>query len=262
METRFPFKPSKKSGQNLLVNESVLELETELLDCSGETVLEIGAGTGNWTEKISERAEKVYAIEKDERLAELLEEKFSGTNVKVLIADALSPETSYPKATRIASNVPYSISSPLLERIASEDFELGVLCLQKEFVERMIAPPESEHRSRLSVTSQLRFNMEKAFKVSRNAFKPQPHVDSTVIVVQPKGKPLGEFFKGFLRAAFEHKNKKLRNALADSAHEINLERERVKTAVEQLTFKDKRATELSNKELQQASSQLEEILHQ
>lgn len=236
---------SKRFGQNFLVDRRVIEKEAAHARVEGKRVLEIGAGTGNLTVKLAENAGKLVAVEKDERLIPELRERMKKfENVEVKHADFLKMSAEELHGFDVVvSNVPYSISSALLFKLLGVEFERAVLCLQKEFVERMFAQPGERQRSRLSVTTQAQFEVEKLERVSRNSFSPVPKVDSTVIMLKRKKTRLGEFEKKTILALFQHKKKKVLNALVDSASVFGVERGKLKAILNDRCSKEEKTSE-------------------
>ncbi len=207
---------AKKSlGQNFLMDQNILRKEAALLKPEGRTVLEIGPGDGRLTEKILELGpSRLFAIEKDPRMAELLSEKFKGKNLTLIEADFL--EFELPDVDLIAGNIPYYITSQIIFRIARVKFERAVLIVQKEFAQKMAATPKDKNYGRLSVTAQLAFEVELVQLVPRHLFRPAPKVDSAMIMLKPTGRTLTQFEENVIRCLFTHKNKTVRNALLDS----------------------------------------------
>jgi len=209
-------KPSrrKKLGQCFLKDKNILALEASLAKVKGKKVLEIGAGDGRLTEMLLKHSpERIMAVEKDARFASVLREKF-GDNVDVVEEDFL--EMELPEADVIIGNIPYYISSDIVFRLNSVDFERAVLMVQKEFAEKMAAKPGEKNYGRLSVTSQLHFDIKLERKVLRHLFKPMPEVDSAIIILKPKKASLTQFQENVIRYLFQHRNKTVRNALLDS----------------------------------------------
>src|SRR3989338_6092440 len=158
---------AKRFGQCFLSDHRILNREVAYAGPDGKLVLEIGAGDGRLTRLLAQRARQMLAVEIDERmLPQLLglPEKF--VNLEILHADFLDLDFTGKRFEVIASNVPYSISSPLLFKLATMEFDRAILCLQKEFVDRMRAKPGDRDRSRLSVMSQLHFEIELLESVS------------------------------------------------------------------------------------------------
>ena len=205
----------RKLGQHFLINKDIATKIAEAASIFGsETVLEIGPGKGMLTEELAQRAKKVTAIEKDKMLAEGLKDKWP--NVIVIANDAL--EVEWPAFDKIVANIPYEISSPLLEII----FELrkpAVLMFQKEFAKRLSAKPGTKDYSKLSVAAQYHCDIKKIVDVKRGAFRPMPKVDSTVVKLMPK-EPLfstDDFFWETVGKLFQHKKRTIRAAIK-SAH--------------------------------------------
>jgi len=160
-------------------------------------------------------------IEIDRELAAALARRFPPDHVRVHEADALECDFSALGAPlRVAGNLPYNVSTPLLFRIASiaERIEDCVFMLQKEVAERMVAAPSTAAYGRLSVMLQYRFAMAISFRVPPGAFTPPPKVDSAVIRMEPLGEKRlrardENLFERIVQAAFGQRRKTLRNAL-------------------------------------------------
>ncbi len=207
---------SKKLDQHFIIDDRILQREVEHAQVnSEETVLEIGPGIGTLTRHLAKSANKVIVIEKDKKFELFLKEI---PNTEVIIGDAL--DLDFPVCDKILSNVPYSISSPLIFKILQQPIKLAVLCLQKEFAQRMVAVPSTKDYSRLTVNCAVRADVEILENVSKAKYYPQPKVDSTIVKLIPKQIELPEMFDSITRALFQHKNQKVRNALIKSAHEI------------------------------------------
>jgi len=208
-------KPKKSLGQNFLMDQNILRKEAKLLNPKHKTVLEIGPGDGRLSEKILElEPERLFAIEKDQRMAELLSEKFHGKNVTLIEGDAL--EVDWPEVDLVIGNIPYYITSPIIFKLAKQTFAHAVLIVQKEFAQKMVANPGHKNYGRLSVTAQLAFDVRLIQIVPRHLFRPIPKVDSAMIVLKPAGRSLTQFEENIIRYLFTHKNKTVRNALLDS----------------------------------------------
>ncbi len=213
--------PNKFLDQHFLIDEEILKREVGYAEVSKEdTVLEIGPGIGTLTRLLSKAAKKVIVIEKDQKFGQILKKI---PNTEVIIADAL--EVDWPPADKILSNVPYSISSPLVFKILDTSIKLAVLCLQKEFAVRMAARPGTKDYSRLSVNCALRADVKLLEDVPKEKYYPVPEVNSTIVKLIPKEFNPPEKFDSIVRALFQHKNKKVRNALLDSYHEIGSKEE-------------------------------------
>lgn len=259
---------NKRRGQNYLINSSVLSRILEYAHLSPkDRVLEIGAGIGTLTIPLSERAGTVFAVERDQKIAEILIKRLKDANifnVEVIIGDAT--KIKLPTFNKVVSNLPYQISSPITFKLLKKDFDFGILMYQLEFAERMVARPGASNYSRLSVMVHFCAHAEMLFKVSSNAFFPKPKISSAVIKLKPnKQADVDEFFLKTLRALFQHKRKKVRNALIDSFHEIT---PRDKTTLKNAVFKlepeliNSRVFKLEPEEIMKISRELKDILEE
>ncbi|MEM3499157.1 MAG: 16S rRNA (adenine(1518)-N(6)/adenine(1519)-N(6))-dimethyltransferase RsmA [Candidatus Bilamarchaeaceae archaeon] len=204
----------KRLGQYFLCNSAILEREVREANVQEKVVLEIGGGDGRLTEFIVKAgAKKIYVVEKDQRFVEILKNKFTNSkNVFVLAGDFLTIEI--PKDVEvIIGNIPYYISSDIIFKLKNKNIEHAILMVQKEFAEKMVARPKTKNYGRLSVTSQIFFDVKLLFKVSAHQFTPPPKVSSTVISLKPKGIYLNEEEENLIRKIYQQKNKKLRNVL-------------------------------------------------
>ncbi len=231
-------KLDKRKGQNYLIDKDVLSQIIKSSELSKEdTVLEIGAGIGTLTIPLAKNAGKVIAVEQDKKIANILTKRLDDigiSNVDVVVGDAT--KIDFPIFNKVISNLPYKISSPITFKILENNFEFAILMYQMEFAERMVADPGDSNFSRLSVMMHFFAEVEMLFKVSNDVFFPKPKVSSAVIKLTPKsGVEIDEFFLKVLRALFQHKRKKVRNALTDSFHEIyNLDKSERKNLISKL----------------------------
>lgn len=213
---------NRRKGQNYLIDSNILEKIIKYANLSlNDTVLEIGAGIGTLTIPLARNACKVFAIEQDEKIASLLENRLiemNISNVDVLRGDATKMD--FPQFNKVVSNLPYKISSPVTFKILEYEFDFAVLMYQLEFAMRMVAEPGESNYSRLSLMLHLCADTELLFEVSKHCFFPEPKISSAVVKLAPKKADIDEFFIKTSRALFQHKNKKVRNALLDSFHEI------------------------------------------
>jgi 16S rRNA (adenine1518-N6/adenine1519-N6)-dimethyltransferase len=212
----------RRFGQNFLHDPRVIERIVAAIDPQpGQTIVEIGPGQAALTRALVERAGRVTAIEIDRDLAEWLRGQFAPAQLNLIEADALDFDWSVlPGTLRLVGNLPYNISSPLLfslvpiaARVIDQHF-----MLQKEVVDRMVAPPGSRTYGRLSVMLQHRYRMTRLFDVPRGAFRPAPQVTSSIVRMQPlpaEHLPTVDHavFARVVAAAFGQRRKTLRNAL-------------------------------------------------
>ena len=259
-------KLDKRKGQNYLIDNKVLSQIIQSAELSiNDTVLEIGAGIGTLTIPLAKNAGKVIAIEQDRKIASILIkrlDKLNISNVDVIVGDAT--KLNFPKFNKVVSNLPYKISSPITFKILENKFDSAILMYQLEFAERMIAKSGDSNYSRLSVMMHFYAEVEMLFNVSKDVFFPKPKISSAVIKLTPKNKvEFNELFLKVTRALFQHKRKKVRNALMDSFHEINdLDKNERKIIISKLdqNIMDKRVIMMEPDSILKLSKDLEKLL--
>ncbi len=199
---------SKQAGINFLNDPKVAERIVSCVDFSGRDVLEIGAGLGQLT-KFIKGYRNFTIIEREADFADRLKADYPEINI--INDDAL--KVDWPKFEVFVSNMPYSISSPLLEKLWNSEFKEGVVTVQKEFADRIIAVPRTKDYSRLSVMMQLKFNVERKFDIPPSKFTPAPKVHSTVLRLEKRDTEIQEGFDDFLKTVFSQRRKKLKNVI-------------------------------------------------
>jgi 16S rRNA (adenine1518-N6/adenine1519-N6)-dimethyltransferase len=228
-------KLNKNLGQNYLIDKNKRDQIINFGNLNkNDVVLEIGTGIGTLTIELAKKAGKVIAIEQDSNIAKILSERLKKEkidNVELINDDALNVD--FPKFNKIISNLPYQISSPITFKFLNYEFDLAVLMYQKEFARRMNGSVGTKDYSRLSAMLYFKCDVETLTDVSSESFLPKPKIDSTVVKLTPKENkiPDGDFkvYSNFTKALFQHRNKKIRNALIDSRHIIcNLDKKEMK----------------------------------
>lgn len=222
-------RPKKSLSQNFLVNLHAAERIVDGLNLSPEdAVLEIGAGKGVLTQFLIEKAQKVYAVELDKNLCEFLKQKFPNQkNLELINHDILKVDlrklVSLPEKIKIIGNLPYQITSPILDWLIEykELISQAVLMVQKEVAIRMSASPGSKDFSPLSIFVQVYTNPKILFTLKPGSFNPQPKVESTVIAFdflsQSKVKPEDEkLFFHIVKASFSTRRKTILNCLSSN----------------------------------------------
>lgn len=195
----------RRLGQHFLYDPKIAAKMCEAANVGkGDIVLEIGPGKGLITKELSERAKRIIAVEEDEKLANALKGKWP--NVEIINGDIL--DIAFPYFDKIVSNIPFEISSPLLEKIF-ESRKLAVLILQKEFSGRLVAKPGERDYSRLTVKCNYFCSVEKVSTLKPGAFKPAPKVTATIVKLTPKEPPfkVDDEFWDVVHVLFQHKKK-------------------------------------------------------
>jgi 16S rRNA (adenine1518-N6/adenine1519-N6)-dimethyltransferase len=227
---RHGLSPKKSLGQNFLVDPRAQErivAAAEVRDT--DVVVEIGAGLGALTWRLAEVAKKVIAIDRDAHLVPILRRELADRpNLEIVLGDAL--EFDLGQAARAAGqplvvvgNLPYVVTSPVLFATleaaqGGQVVDRAIFMVQKEFAQRMLAPPGSRTYGRLSVMVQQAASAEILFHVGAGAFLPPPAVTSTVLRLRPRAQPLAPvsdagLFARIVREAFGARRKMLRRAL-------------------------------------------------
>ena len=215
-----------KLGQNFLIDKNIADKIVGLaaLDTTSR-VVEIGPGRGILTERILEKIEKLTAIEIDESLTENLKAKFKSeieANRLILIHnDVLQVNWDHFRGPLIIiSNLPYQITSPILFLLQGlgATVERMILMMQKEVGDRLLAKPCTKDYGAITIFLQNDFEITKLFKVPPSVFSPRPKVDSIVLKLNRRSKPLlnisdDDFFKRVVKGAFGTRRKTLKNAL-------------------------------------------------
>ena len=244
---RHGFHFSRSLGQNFLTAAWVPErIAAEADIAPGDGVLEIGPGVGCLTAELSRRAEKVLALELDERLRGVLAETLSGCgNVTVVFSDAaradlrsLCAEHLGDRPWRVCANLPYNVTTPLLTAFLKAGcFESVTVMVQKEVAQRLCARAGTGEYGAFTLLVQWYAEPELLFEVPPHCFVPQPKVTSAVVRLRRRTVPAAEvddtdFFFSVVRAAFNQRRKTLPNAV--SAGIRTLPRGEVESAVKAL----------------------------
>jgi len=215
--------PKKSLGQNFLVDEASLRRIVAAADLTAsDVVLEIGAGLGALTRHLAAAAGQVVAVELDNRLLPILEERLAGrANVQLVPGDILSLD---PAALvgggpyKVVANLPYYITAAILRHLlaATPRPALMVLTVQREVAQRLTAAPGK--MSLLAISVQYYGRVRQLARIKAGSFFPRPGVDSAVVRVDVYPQPIisvpdeAAFFQA-VRAGFSQKRKQLRNSL-------------------------------------------------
>jgi len=187
-------KAKKSLGQNFLIDKNIIKSIVNVGDVKkNNVILEVGPGTGNLTEYILKKnPKKIFVIEKDSNLVNLLNEKFSD-KINILNKDILKFDLNNISKEKIIifGNLPYNISTKILTQwiTTPEKFKCYkklILMFQKEVADRILAKTNSRNYGRLSIISNWRLNIKKEFNISPQCFFPKPKVDSTLLSFVPK----------------------------------------------------------------------------
>lgn len=173
------FAPQKSKGQNFLIDDDISRKIVSLIAKHNKNVVEIGPGLGALTHHLVARNLNVIAIEIDKGFARYLKEKYQTINV--ITSDFLKEKVSRETQV-IISNVPYYITTKVIEKVISEESQINqfIFMIQKDVEVRLFAKPMSKEYGPLAVFLALFGNLKREIIVTRDKFYPAPHVDSAV----------------------------------------------------------------------------------
>jgi 16S rRNA (adenine1518-N6/adenine1519-N6)-dimethyltransferase len=212
--------PKKALGQHFLVDENLLGVIGRLARLDpGDVVLEVGPGLGVLTRYLADRVDVVQAVEVDRSLeAPLRESVRDRANVLLTFGDALALDLSAlePAPTKLVSNLPYSIATPLVVESLDGVPSIGHWCVmvQREVADRFFASPRTKAYGAVSVLLQLTTRRTGFHRVPPTVFRPRPRVDSALVAFERADGPSLARVRPVVAAAFAHRRKTLANAIA------------------------------------------------
>ena len=228
---RVDLRPTKQRGQNFVIDpNTVRRIVRDSGITSADVVLEVGPGLGSLTLALLDVADRVVAIEVDEKLAALLPETVAtyapdrADRFEVVAGDAMRiTALPGPPPTALVANLPYNVSVPVLLHLLAllPSLEHGLVMVQSEVADRLAAPPGSKTYGIPSVKAAWHADVRRAGVIGRNVFWPAPNVDSGLVAWTRRDPPVTtatrEQVFAVVDAAFAHRRKVLRGALRDLA---------------------------------------------
>ena len=231
---KYHLSANKKLGQNFLIDDEAIEKIVEAANISkNDLIIEIGPGLGTLTKLILEKAGKVIAIELDERMIEVLNDRFIAYDnfelinedvLKVNLKELIEKEKNTDiKTAKVVANLPYYITTPIIMKLLEDklDIESITVMIQKEVADRLVTKPGTGDTGAITHSIKYYTNPERVTEVPNTSFVPAPEVNSTVIKLNLLDKPAVEvqseemLFK-VIKVAFMQKRKTLLNSLANS----------------------------------------------
>ena len=214
---QYGIRPSKKLGQHFLLESGVLRREVGYADIAAEdTVLEIGAGIGNLTEHLLQRAGRVVAVERDRQFAKCLgdlQRRYRG--LETMWGDVL--EVGLPRFDKVVSNLPYQVALPIVFRLLEQRFDRAVLVLQKRLAQRICAGVGERGYCRIGVAIGRVAKVEMLESIKPDAFWPRPEVESAMIKIErvkPRfAIPSEDFFGGILQELFARREEQVQQVV-------------------------------------------------
>ena len=265
-ETKFLMKKygitaNKNLGQNFLIDESVIIDACDSANINKEDlVIEIGPGLGTLTKYILERAGKVICVELDDRMIDILKERFFlYENFEIINEDILKVDlhklikeekNGNIKNVKIVANLPYYITTPIIMKLLEERLDLQsiTVMVQKEVAERLIAVPGEKFTGAITYSVYYYADSENVRIVDKSSFIPEPSVESEVINLKIRENPPvnvnnEELFFKLIKIAFMQRRKTLVNSLSNSGY---IEKNKIIEILEKLNINENiRAEKLS-----------------
>jgi len=213
----------KKFGQHFLSDKTILTgIVDALAPTSKDTVVEIGPGRGSMTDILVERAGRVVAVEIDRTLAQNLRERYADrSNIEIVEGDYLEIDlrSRAGEDYMVIGNVPYYITTPIVFKALEPPMpRRSVFLVQHEVAERMAAAAGDEAYGALSVNVGAVAEVEQVMSVPARAFRPPPKVESAVVRLTPRSRPLVPLeslasFRSFVQAAFGQRRKQMQRVM-------------------------------------------------
>lgn len=245
---KYNISANKKLGQNFLIDDDIIQNIIDAAELKEtDLVIEIGPGLGTLTSKLLEKAGKVIAIELDEKMLKVLNDRFSLYNnfilinndvLKVDLNKIIEENLEQLKSVKIVANLPYYITTPIIMKLLESKLKIETITVmvQKEVADRITATPGDKLSGAITYSVDYYAKAEEVVFVSKSCFMPSPEVDSTVIKLEirkePKVNVLNEemFFK-VIKASFMQRRKTLINGLMNSG--IIKDREKLNTILKE-----------------------------
>lgn len=274
---KYNLSAKKSLGQNFIVDSNILRNMVDAGDVDKDTtVIEIGPGIGALTEQIAKAAKDVYAFEIDDRFLTVLDDTLSAySNVTVIHQDILKvdfeafKEEYLQDTTRllVIANLPYYITTPIIMHLLDTDlpFNRLAMMMQKEVAERMTAEVGTKAYNSLTIAIQNKMEASISFIVPKSVFIPKPNVDSAVLMLRRREKPLVEVdepreFEKFIQMAFTQRRKTIWNNVRNYYQNGEADQTKLAEGFEQAEIDPKRRAEtLTVYEFEELFNKLSEI---
>lgn len=223
---QYSLRANKKLGQNFLINQQIIDEIIEKSQINKEdTVLEIGPGLGSLTKALMQNAKRVIAVELDENMVNILNNRFNNENLEIINEDILKIDLNeiinkYGKI-KVVANLPYYITTPIVMKLLEEEYNIEsiTVMVQKEVGERLCAEPGSRDFGAVTIGVNYYSKSNIIIDVPKDNFMPVPEVDSCVIKLDILNEPpvilkdKKRFFR-LVKAAFSQRRKTINNSLA------------------------------------------------
>ena len=265
---KYHLEANKALGQNFLVEESIVDTMIERINFNNQSVvIEIGPGLGALTEKLVLLAKKIYVIEIDEHMCQILNDTFNDCKqltiihsdfLKLDLDNLFTQQLKNEKDIHILSNLPYYITSQILNKLILNNYSFSSLTvmMQKEVGKKLIHP-QTKESTPLTTILNYKYHIDVVTHVSKNAYLPRPNIDSIVLKITPVTplfKADNEFF--FIQLV-KDLYKERRKTIANNLQSYFSSKEEVYQFLKQLNISEiKRIEQITIEELVAISNQL------
>ena len=264
--------PNKNRGQNFLCDRNIANnIANIVVNNRSKYCLEIGGGLGSLSEiLINIYKENLTIAEYDKALYNHLIKKYSNnSNINIIHKDILTVNIEDIKKEvkfDIYGNIPYNIASPIMEWLFCDCYEkwnYAVFMVQSDFANRLIAKPNTENYSSLTLFANFMSDIKFEYNVSKEVFYPKPNVESSVISITPKkvNFEILNIFKSVSKTLFHNRRKNIKNNFINSPY-VNIEKEKIDEILEKANIdKNDRGESLSLEEVKKLSSIIKEYVY-
>ena len=260
--------PNKNRGQNFLCDRNIANnIANIIVNNRSKDALEIGGGLGSLSEiLINIYKENLTIVEYDKALYKHLIKRYS--NINIIHKDILTVSIEEIKKEvkfDIYGNIPYNIASPIMEWLFCDSYKkwnYAVFMVQSDFANRLIAKPNTENYSALTLFANFMSDIKLEYNVSKEVFYPKPNVESSVISIVPKeiDFEIIDIFKSVSKTLFHNRRKNIKNNFINSPY-INIEKEKIDEILEKANIdKNDRGESLSLEEVKKLSNIIKEYI--
>ncbi|WP_432632686.1 16S rRNA (adenine(1518)-N(6)/adenine(1519)-N(6))-dimethyltransferase RsmA [Brachyspira sp.] len=260
--------PNKNRGQNFLCDRNIANnIANIIVNNRSKYCLEIGGGLGSLSEiLINIYKENLTIVEYDKALYKHLIKRYS--NINIIHKDILTvniEEIRKESKFDIYGNIPYNIASPIMEWLFCDSYKkwnYAVFMVQSDFANRLIAKPNTENYSALTLFANFMSDIKLEYNVSKEVFYPKPNVESSVISIIPKeiDFEILDIFKSVSKTLFHNRRKNIKNNFINSPY-INIEKEKIDEILEKANIdKNDRGESLSLEEVKKLSNVIKEYI--
>ena len=260
--------PNKNRGQNFLCDRNIANNIANIrVNNRSNDALEIGGGLGSLSEiLINIYKENLTIVEYDKALYKHLIKRYS--NINIIHKDILTVSIEEIKKEvkfDIYGNIPYNIASPIMEWLFCDSYKkwnYAVFMVQSDFANRLIAKPNTENYSALTLFANFMSDIKLEYNVSKEVFYPKPNVESSIISIIPKeiDFEILDIFKSVSKTLFHNRRKNIKNNFINSPY-INIEKEKIDEILEKANIdKNDRGESLSLEEVKKLSNIIKEYI--